>query len=202
MFFLCQNGRMIASLPSRRHLISCLRLFCFLCWTTKGDNSFITNCSLFMLFLFFEEMCYWTVLHAGHARFLSFCFCSVCAWEFFCLLFLSGNSSMASILHLWTAHFFGDGNKKVRSPPLESAPTNPHPPHLPDPSVMYSSVISTGLKLHHRRLSLGCSGAVLHSWWKLIGGDPGAEGGGKRDCTAQENLQSPLWNFCLLFAVI
>lgn len=52
-----------------RHLISCLCLL--LCWATKDYIHY-------KLLVVFEEMCYWTALHAGHVWFFFF---SLCAWR-------------------------------------------------------------------------------------------------------------------------
>lgn len=92
--------------------------------------------------------------------FLLFCMCSRLFLSFVSVGKLQ-HGIHNSIYELLT--FLGRGGRQQKSD--KSSPLSVHQPtptpHLPDPSVTYSSVISTGLKLHHRRLSLGCSGCRL-----------------------------------------
>lgn len=136
-FFVCQTWR-IASLPFDATSSHCL----FFVLSNKRLYSLQT-------IIVFKEMSYWTSLHAGHVWF----FFSFCAWRF-----LSDDSSMAFILHLWPPHFFGTATKK-----WQDFPPTPHPP-----CNLYKC-ISAVLKC----TTSGCQWMrFMHCWWKLIGGDP------------------------------
>lgn len=101
-FFVCQSWR-IASLP-----FDATSSHAFACYCVKQKKDYIH----YKLFIVFKEMCYWTALHAGHVRFFSFFLCLK-------MSFLSDDSSMAFILHLWPPHFFGTATKKWQDfPPL------------------------------------------------------------------------------------
>lgn len=199
--FLCQIGRMIVSLPSWRHFISCLRLF-FVCWTTKGDIHSLQT----VHFLFFEEMCYWTVLHAGHARFLSFFlfFMFFMCLRLFCLLFLSGKLQHGIHTPFMNCSLFW-GRQQKSDEPSPQVCTNRRPHTSPRP-------ICHVYQCNFNRVEVAPPSAVIRMQWVPFCIPDGSwsagilvrrgGGGEKRDCTAQENLQPPLWNFCLLFAVI
>lgn len=99
-FFVCQTWRS-ASLP-----FDATSSHAFACYCVEQQDYIH-----YKLFIVFKEMCYWTALHAGHV------------WFFFLCLkmsFLSDDSSMAFILHLWPPHFFGKATKKWQDfpPPL------------------------------------------------------------------------------------
>lgn len=106
-FFVCQTWR-IASLP-----FDATSSHAFACYCVEQQKTiFITNYSLFLKRCVIELPC---MLDMYGFSFLFF-FLSVLED----VLFLSDDSSMAFILHLWPPHFFGTATKKWQDfPPPE-----------------------------------------------------------------------------------
>lgn len=104
LFFVCQTWR-IASLP-----FDATSSHAFACYCVEQQKTlFITNYSLFLKRCVIELPCMLDMY-----GFFSF-FLSVLED----VLFLSDDSSMAFILHLWPPHFFGTATKKWQDfPPL------------------------------------------------------------------------------------
>lgn len=182
---------MIASLPSWRHLISCLRLF-FVCWTTKGDIHSLQT--VHFLFFCFLKKCVigLSCMLDMQGFFLSFFLFFMCL-RLFCLLFLSGKLQHGIHTPFMNCSLFW-GRQQKSDEPSPQVCTNRRPHTSPRP-------ICHVYQCNFNRVEVAPPSAVIRMQWVPFCIPDGSwsagilvrRGGEKRDCTAQENLQpSPL----------
>lgn len=194
---------MIASLPSWRHLISCLRLF-FVCWTTKGDIHSLQTVH-FLFFVFWRHVLLdcpacWT------CKVSFFIFLFFMCLRLFCLLFLSGKLQHGIHTPFMNCSLFW-GRQQKSDEPSPQVSTNRRPHTSPRP-------ICHVYQCNFNRVEVAPPSAVIRMQWVPFCIPDGSWSAGilvrrggcvcaKKETAQLKKISSPpLWNFCLLFAVI